>query len=143
MYCKHKTSLVRCSDYFREQYYAFRNQLGALVKIRANEKFVRMCVCDIGIVEQYKACCPCHFVFSSELDMSVSSTSFKFNRLYSIPLMASVTRSIRNLEGKVFVTENTLESSRFFSECVYTERYEVNRANKSSKIRIKCTSNNV
>jgi len=23
--CKHKTSLVHCSDYFREQYYAFRN----------------------------------------------------------------------------------------------------------------------
>jgi len=30
VYCKQKTSLVR-SDYFREQYYAFRNQLGALV----------------------------------------------------------------------------------------------------------------
>jgi len=23
--CKHKTSLVRCSDYFRKQCYAFRN----------------------------------------------------------------------------------------------------------------------
>jgi len=31
VYYKHKTSLVRCSDYFREQYYAFRNQLRALV----------------------------------------------------------------------------------------------------------------
>jgi len=31
VYCKHKTSKVRCSDYFREQYYAFRNQLGVLV----------------------------------------------------------------------------------------------------------------
>jgi len=31
VYCKHKTSLMRCSDYFREQYYAFRNQLEALV----------------------------------------------------------------------------------------------------------------
>jgi len=31
VYCKQKTSLVRSSDYFREQYYAFRNQLGALV----------------------------------------------------------------------------------------------------------------
>jgi len=30
--CKHKTSLVRCSDYFRKQHYAFRNQLGALIK---------------------------------------------------------------------------------------------------------------
>jgi len=25
VYFKVKTSLVRCSDYFREQYYAFRN----------------------------------------------------------------------------------------------------------------------
>jgi len=31
VYCKHKTSLVRCGNYFREQYYAFKNQLGALV----------------------------------------------------------------------------------------------------------------
>jgi len=31
-YCKHKTSLVRTSTHFREQYYAFGNQLGALVK---------------------------------------------------------------------------------------------------------------
>jgi len=31
-YCKHKTSLVRTTIYFREQYYAFGNQLGALVK---------------------------------------------------------------------------------------------------------------
>jgi len=49
-------------------------------------------VCDISIVEQYKACCPCHFyyrqlcypchfIFSSELDMSVLLTSFKFGRL--------------------------------------------------------------
>jgi len=48
-----------------------------------------MYVRDIGIVKQYKACCPCHFhyrqscyschfIFSSELDMSVLSTSFKF-----------------------------------------------------------------
>jgi len=38
-------------------------------------------MCDIGIVEQYKTCLcyfhywqscyPCHFIFSSELDMSV------------------------------------------------------------------------
>jgi len=27
VYCKHKTNLMRCSNYFREQYYAFRNQL--------------------------------------------------------------------------------------------------------------------
>jgi len=26
VYCKHKTSLMRCNDYFREQYYAFRNR---------------------------------------------------------------------------------------------------------------------
>jgi len=56
-----------------------------------------MCVCDIGIVEQYKACCPCHFhcrqscypchfIFSSELDMPVLSTSFEFGRLASVPL---------------------------------------------------------
>jgi len=31
VYWKHKTSLVRCSDYFRKQYYAFKNQLGVLV----------------------------------------------------------------------------------------------------------------
>jgi len=31
VYCKLQTSLVRCSDYFREQYYAFRNGLEALV----------------------------------------------------------------------------------------------------------------
>jgi len=31
-YCKHKTSLVRTRIYFREQYYAFGNQLGALVQ---------------------------------------------------------------------------------------------------------------
>jgi len=60
-------------------------------------KFVRMCMCDVGIVEQYKACCPCHFhyrqlcypchfIFSFELDMSVLSTSFKFDRLTSILL---------------------------------------------------------
>jgi len=24
-------------------------------------KFMRMCMCDFGTVEQYKACCPCHF----------------------------------------------------------------------------------
>jgi len=51
-------------------------------------------VCDIGIVEQYKACYhfhyrqsyyPCYFIFSSELDMSVLSTLFKFGRLSSIP----------------------------------------------------------
>jgi len=29
-------------------------------KVRSELKFVRMCV-DIGMVEQYKACCPCHF----------------------------------------------------------------------------------
>jgi len=28
--CKHKTSLVRCNDYFRKQYYAFTNQPRAL-----------------------------------------------------------------------------------------------------------------
>jgi len=61
-----------------------------IMKIWAN-----VCVCDIGIVEQYKACChfhyrvvwqSCypHFIFSSELDMSVLSTSFKFSRLTSI-----------------------------------------------------------
>jgi len=54
-------------------------------------------VCDIGIVEQYKACCPCHFlyrqscypchfIYSFELEMSVLSTSFKFGRLSSILL---------------------------------------------------------
>jgi len=43
-------------------------------------------VCDIGIVEQYKICYPCHFIFSSELDMFVLSTSFKFGRLSSILL---------------------------------------------------------
>jgi len=52
-------------------------------------------VCDIGMTEQYKACChfhyrqscyPCHFMFSSKLDMFVLSTSFKFGRLASIPL---------------------------------------------------------
>jgi len=57
-----------------------------------------MCVCDIGMIEQYKECCPCHFhyrplcypyfIFSSELDMSILSTSFKFGRLASIPLTA-------------------------------------------------------
>jgi len=31
VYCKHKTSLVRRNVYFKEQYYAFRNQLKALV----------------------------------------------------------------------------------------------------------------
>jgi len=31
-YCKHKTSVVRTNIHFREQYYAFGNQLGALVK---------------------------------------------------------------------------------------------------------------
>jgi len=25
MYCKHKISLVRCNDYFKEQSYGFRN----------------------------------------------------------------------------------------------------------------------
>jgi len=55
-------------------------------------------MCDI--IEQYKVCCPCHFhyrqscypchfIFSSELDMSVLSTSFKFSRLFSIPLKES------------------------------------------------------
>jgi len=28
-------------------------------------------MCDIGIVEQYKACYPCHFIFSSELDVYI------------------------------------------------------------------------
>jgi len=31
VYCKQKISLVRSSAYFREQYYAFRNQLRVLV----------------------------------------------------------------------------------------------------------------
>jgi len=93
--CKHKTSLVRCSDYFREQYYAFRNQLRALVqKISAKKKFVQMCMRHRYSRAIYKACCPshfhyrkscypCHFIFSSELDMSVLSTSFKFGRAAS------------------------------------------------------------
>jgi len=33
-----------------------------------------MNACGIGIVKQYKACYPCHFTFSSELDMFVLST---------------------------------------------------------------------
>jgi len=37
-----------------------------------------MNACGIGIVEQYKACYPCHFTFSSELDMFVLSTLFEF-----------------------------------------------------------------
>jgi len=67
-----------------------------------NSTIMKICanvVCDIGIVEQYKACCPCHFhnrqscylcyfIFSSELDMSVLSTSFKFGRLSSILLIS-------------------------------------------------------
>jgi len=55
------------------------------------------CVCDIDVVEQNKAYCPCHFhyqqscypchfIFSSESDMSVLSTLFKFGRLSSILL---------------------------------------------------------
>jgi len=40
-YCKHKTSLVCTSIYFREQYYAFGNQLEALVqKIFVFENFM-------------------------------------------------------------------------------------------------------
>jgi len=39
--CEHKTSLVRTSIYFREQYYAFGNQLGVLVqKIFVFENFI-------------------------------------------------------------------------------------------------------
>jgi len=94
-----KTSLVRTSDYFRKQYYAFRNQLG--YKRLVHWKNLYECVCDIDIVEQYKACCPCHFhyrqscypyhfIFSSRLDMSVLSTSFKFGRLSNIPLRLKI-----------------------------------------------------
>jgi len=58
---------------------------------------MQMCVYDIGIVEQYKACChfyyrqSCYFIFSFELDMSVLSTSFKFGRLASISLKNEIT----------------------------------------------------
>jgi len=83
-----KTSLVRTSDYFRKQYYAFRNQLG--YKRLVHWKNLYECVCDIDIVEQYKACYPYHFIFSSELDMSVLSTSFKFGRLSNIPLRLKI-----------------------------------------------------
>jgi len=31
VYYKHETNLMRCSDYFKKQYYAFRNQVGDLV----------------------------------------------------------------------------------------------------------------
>jgi len=45
-----------------------------IIKICANVCVCR-CVCvwgggDIGIIGQYKACCLCHFIFSSKLDMS-------------------------------------------------------------------------
>jgi len=49
-YCKHKTSLVRTSIYFREQYYAFRNQLGALVqKSFVFENFMCKYTVEIGV----------------------------------------------------------------------------------------------
>jgi len=34
-------------------------KLSTIMKICANG------VCDIGIVEQYKACCPCHFIIDN------------------------------------------------------------------------------
>jgi len=49
-YCKHKTSLVRTSIYFREQYYAFGNQLGALVKKNfVFENFMCKYAVEIGV----------------------------------------------------------------------------------------------
>jgi len=87
-YCKH--------IYFREQYYAFGNQLGALVK----KLYMKIsCVNNIiiGIVEQYKAYCPCHFhyrkscypchfIFSSISDMFVLSLNTHTAQNVSITL---------------------------------------------------------
>jgi len=36
----------------------------------ANEKFVRMCVCDIGIAEQYKVCCS--FIIDNRVILVIS-----------------------------------------------------------------------
>jgi len=50
VYCKHKTSLVHPSVYFREQYYAFGNQSEALVKkIAALENFMCKYAVKIGV----------------------------------------------------------------------------------------------
>jgi len=49
-YCKHKTSFVRTTIYFREQYYAFGNQLGALVKkCYVFENFMCKYAVEIGV----------------------------------------------------------------------------------------------
>jgi len=47
---EHKTSFVRTNIHFREQYYAFRNQLGALVKkLYVFENFICKDVVEISV----------------------------------------------------------------------------------------------
>jgi len=49
-HCKHKTSVVPPTIYFREQYYAFGNQLGALVKKSfVFENFMYKYAVEIGV----------------------------------------------------------------------------------------------
>jgi len=49
-YCKHKTSVVRTNIHFREQYYAFGNLLGALVKkLYVFENFICKYAVEISV----------------------------------------------------------------------------------------------
>jgi len=49
-YCKYKTSLVRTNIHFREQYYAFGNQLEALIKKSfVFENFMCKYAVEIGV----------------------------------------------------------------------------------------------
>jgi len=49
VYCKHKTSLVRCSDYFREQYYAFKKTRSFSIKGSVQTKNLCEYVCAISV----------------------------------------------------------------------------------------------
>jgi len=73
-------------------------------EVRFNCTIMKICV-NVRVRYRYskviQTCCPCHFhyrqscypyhfIYNSELDMSILSTSFKFGRLYSIPLTSHV-----------------------------------------------------
>jgi len=115
--CNHEIGDSRHEGYMNKQHRVFTIRHVINTKTFYENLYKCVCVCvwvgvcvrarDIGIVEQYKACWPCHFhyrqlyyfcyfIFISELDMSVLSTSFKLGRLASIPLMSMIVQCYTN-----------------------------------------------